>query len=166
MAVASVQLSHPEPFDFTNPSEWPRWIRRFERFRLASGLEEQSEEYQVNSLLYSMGDAADDILGVLPLTAGNKKKYDVVKAAFEQYCMGKHNVIFERAQFNMRCQQEGESAETFITAVHKLAENCSFGVLKDELIRDRIVVGIKDRRLSEQLQMDSELTLAKAIQKV
>ncbi|KAI2648260.1 hypothetical protein H4Q32_018307 [Labeo rohita] len=84
----------------------------------------------------------------------------------EQHFIGKHNVIFERAQFNLRCQQEGESAETFITDVHKLAEHCSFGVLKDELIRDRIVVGIKDRKLSEQLQMDSELTLAKAIQKV
>lgn len=28
------------------------------------------------------------------------------------------------------------------------------------------MVGIKDRRLSEELQMDSELTLVKAIQKV
>lgn len=31
----------------------------------------------------------------------------------------------------MSYQQEGESAEAFITAVHKLAEHCSFGVLKD-----------------------------------
>lgn len=87
-----------------------------------------------------------------------------VKTAMEQHFIGKHNVIFERAQFNMRCQQEGESSEAFITEVHKLAEHCIFGVLKEELIRDRIVVGIKDRKLSEKLQMDSELTLAKAIQ--
>lgn len=91
-----------------------------------------------------MGDAADDILSVLPMTAADKKKYSSVKTAMEQHFIGKHNVIFERAQFNLRCQQEGESAETFITDVHKLAEHCSFEVLKDELIRDRIVVGIKD----------------------
>ena len=156
MAMASVQISHPEPFDFSNPSEWPRWIRRFERFRVASGLKEREEEYQVNSLLYAMGDAADDILAVLPLSDEDKKKYDTVVAAFAQHCVGKHNVIFERAQFNMRYQQDGESAEAFITAVHKLAEHCSYGALKEELIRDRIVVGIKDRRLSEQLQMDSD----------
>ncbi len=77
-----------------------------------------------------------------------------------------NNVIFERAQFNSRRQHDGETVEAYITAVHKLAENCGFGLLKEELIRDRIVVGIRDKRLSEQLQMDSDLTLAKAIQKV
>ena len=54
--------------------------------------------------------------------------------------------------------------EAYITTVHKLAENCGFGALKEELIRDGIVVGIRDKRLSERLQMDSDLTLAKAIQ--
>ena len=56
--------------------------------------------------------------------------------------------------------------EAYITAVHKLAENCGFGVLKEELMRNIIVVGIRDKRLSEQLQMDFDLTLAKAIQKI
>ncbi|KAK7930380.1 hypothetical protein WMY93_006775 [Mugilogobius chulae] len=164
--ATTVQITPPETFDFSRPAEWPKWIRRFERFRIATALDNKPEEYQVNSLLYAMGDAADDVLAVLPLTEENKKNYAAVKTAFEQHYVGKYNVIFERAQFNNRRQQDGESAESFITAVHKLAENCGFGVLKEELIRDRVVVGIKDKRLSEQLQMDSELTLAKAIQKV
>ena len=46
-----------------------------------------------------------------------------------------------------------------------LAEYCEFGTLRDDLIRDRIVVGIKDKKLSEQLQLDSKLTLEKAITK-
>ncbi|KAG7482509.1 hypothetical protein JOB18_022706 [Solea senegalensis] len=161
-AIATrVQITPPETFNFSYPSEWPKWIRRFERFRIATALDSKPEEYQVNSLLYAMGDAADDVLAVLPLASADyKKKYDTVKTAFEQHYVGKHNVIFERAQFNSRRQQDGESAESFITSVHKLAENCGFGVLKEELVRDRIVVGIRDKRLSEQLQMDSELTLA------
>ena len=56
--------------------------------------------------------------------------------------------------------------EAYITAVHKLSEKSGFGALKEVLIRDRIVVGIRDKKISEQLQMDSDLTLAKAIQKV
>lgn len=39
-------------------------------------------------------------------------------------------------------------------------------MLNEKLIRERIIFGIRDKRLSEQLQMDSELTLAKAIHKV
>jgi len=41
--AATYQISQSESFDFTNPEEWPKWLRRFERFRQASGLTEKSE---------------------------------------------------------------------------------------------------------------------------
>ena len=59
----------------------------------------------------------------------------------------------------------GESADSFITALHCLAEHCGYGTLHDEMVRDRLVVGLRDKRLSEQLQMDPELTLEKAVTK-
>ena len=68
---------------------------------------------------------------------------------FDTFFKVRKNFIFERARFNQRCQTEGESVEQFITTVYSLAENCEFGVLTDELIRDRIVVGISDNALSE-----------------
>ena len=52
--------------------------------------------------------------------------------------------------------------EQFITSLYSLAELCEFGALKDELIRDRIVVGIRDKALSEWMQVDPNLTLDKA----
>ena len=76
--------------------------------------------------------------------------------------LSQKNVIFERAHFNKRKQEKGESIELFITDVHQLAESCEFGTLKNELIRDRIVVGIQDNTLSEGLQMEPNLTLVKA----
>ncbi|GBO05870.1 hypothetical protein AVEN_44979-1 [Araneus ventricosus] len=76
------------------------------------------------------------------------------------------NTIFERAQFNKRVQLDGESVNTFITALYTLSEHCEYGVLHDELIRDRIVVGIRDKNLSEKLQLDADLTLAKVIERV
>ena len=36
----------------------------------------------------------------------------------------------------------------------------------DKMIRDRIVVGIRDVKLSEKLQLDAELTLSKAVTQV
>jgi hypothetical protein len=54
----------------------------------------------------------------------------------------------------------------FITDLYKLAEHCDFQGLKHELIRDRIVVGIKNRRLSERLQLDAKLTLETATRQV
>ena len=38
-----------------------------------------------------------------------------------------------------------------------MAENCEFGNMKDELIHDRIVVGIREDSFSKCLQMEAEL---------
>ena len=71
-------------------------------------------------------------------------------------------MIFERAHFNRHIQQEGESAGDYITALHQLADTCEYGVIKAEMIRDRLVVGIRDESLSERLQMEADLDLEKA----
>ena len=42
------------------------------------------------------------------------------------------------------------SIDDFITGLFRLAENCSYGTLHDELVRDRIVVGILDKAQSEK----------------
>ena len=120
----------------------------------------------MNSLVYTIGDKADNILNTLGLTEADRKKYKTVRDAFDKYFICKYNVLYEQARFNKRCQEPGESAETFISAVYKLAENCQCGGLQEETIRDRLVVGIRLHGLSDSLQMDSELTLAKAVQKI
>ena len=53
--------------------------------------------------------------------------------------------------------------DSFITALHCLAEHCGYGELDDEMIRDHFVVGLCDASLSKRLQMDADLTLEKAI---
>ena len=59
-----------------------------------------------------------------------------------------------------------QSVEQFVTSLYSLAENCSNGDFKEEMIHDRIVVGIRDQGLSERLQMDKKLTLEDAKRKV
>ncbi|XP_045072080.1 zinc finger protein 585A-like isoform X2 [Coregonus clupeaformis] len=78
----------------------------------------------------------------------------------------RRNVILERTKFNQRQQEAGETADDFITALHCLSEHCSYGALLSEMIRDRLVAGLRDRRLSKQLQMDPELTLDKAVARI
>ena len=163
--AALYQVAPPEPFTFSRPEEWTRWSRRFERFRQASGLKEKDDEAQVNTLIYSMGDEADDILRSFGLSEPDSKKYDVVLAKFEAHFIKRRNVIFERAKFNMR-KQEGEPVDAFITALYGLAEHCGYGNLHDEMVRDRIVVCIRNAALSEKLQLDADLTLEKAVTQV
>ena len=162
-AMASYQISPPDKFNFREPDKWPSWIRRFQRFSQASGLTEKGEESQVNALIYCMGPEADNIMASLGLSEDDSKKIETVKAKFEAHFIKKTNVVFERAKFNTRKQEEGEAVDSFITSLYKLSEHCAYGNLRDELIRDRVVIGVRDKKLSMKHQMEESLTLGKAI---
>ena len=159
--VTNFQVTPLEKFSF-KPEEWPKWIQRFERFHKATGLDKQSDKNQVNTLIYTMGEQADDIFISFEFTAEQEEIYEEVKERFENHFIVKRNVIFERAKFNSRNQLAGESVDSFITDLYGLARHCNFGTLKEELIRDCIAVGLQNRKLSEKLQLDSNLTMEKA----
>ena len=129
---------------------------------MALGLSEQGDEAQVNTLIliYAMGDEGDDILRSFAISADDRMVYETVKGKFDEHFVPRMNVIFERAKFNMRRQEEGESVDTYITALYSLAEHCDYGALHNEMVRDRIVVGIRNRALSERMQLDAKLTPA------
>ena len=154
-------LQPPTPFNFSKPEAWTKWKRQFEQYRFASGLADETGARQASALLYCLGEGAEDVLDTTGISDRDKNKYEVVLAKFDAHFAVTKNVIFERARFNKRKQEKGESIELFITDVHQFAESCEFGTLKNELIRDRIVVGIQDT-LSERLQMEPNLTLDKA----
>ena len=65
-----------------------------------SELSKQKEEYQINTLVYTMGDAAEDILRSFSLSDEQLKSYKTVLTKFHGYFVKKRNVIFERAKFN------------------------------------------------------------------
>ncbi len=54
----------------------------------------------------------------------------------------------------------------FITAVHKLAENCRYGVIQKEIIRDRLVAGIRDHGLSEKAKLNPRFKLQVYLKKL
>ena len=149
--MAMVNLQPPAPFCFQKTDEWPEWKRHFKQYRLASGLADLGEEQQVSTLLYCLGEDAEDVLDTTKITSENRKKYSKVVDAFDDHFKVRKNLIFEQVHFNRRNQLPNESVEQFITEIHRLGDNCEYGEMKEELIRDRLVVGIRDHALSEHL---------------
>lgn len=130
--MSTFQVQPPDKFEFGKPEEWLRWSRRFEQYRQASGLEGHPGEKQVSTLIYAMGDKAEDILRSLKLSEEDQKQYQPVKDGFDRHFIKRRNVIYERAKFNMRRQEEGETVDEFITSLYRLSEYCSYGELSDE----------------------------------
>ena len=68
----------------------------------------------------------------------------------------------ERAKFHLRQQAEGETVEQYVRALYELAANCKFPDVEDA-IRDRLVLGLRDKDVSQKLQLEPELKLRDAI---
>ena len=83
-SFTTYQVTPSSKFSF-KAVDWTRWIRRFERFRMATELDKKDEGKQVNTLIYTMGDEADDILLSFNLSPEDLQRYDVVKNRFENH---------------------------------------------------------------------------------
>ncbi|UYV79328.1 K02A2.6-like, partial [Cordylochernes scorpioides] len=161
------QIQPPETFDFSTPNEWPKWRKRFERYFVVSGMKKKEEADKIDLFMYLMGDRADDIFRTFKFEKEEEAtKIDSVLKAFDSHFCVRKNIIYERAKFNSRIQEDREPVDEFITSLYKLADSCEFEGLHEQLIRDRIVVGVRDKALSERMQLDSELTLEKAVKMV
>ena len=92
-----------------------------------------------------------------------RRTTDELKTAFKNYCELRKNLTFERHKFNTRTQIEGETIDQYVTVLRTLASTCQYNDLKDGLIRDRIVCGIRNEALREHLLRIADLSLEKAI---
>ena len=139
--------SPPDAFNLCNPDDWPHWRRRFQQFREASGLAEaMASNWSAPSS--TVWDKKQKLFSH-PLTqhrtiAGTTTAYSENLTSSSK----SEKTWSMSAQFNRRNQQSGELAEQYIMALYCLAENCNYGDFKDEMIRDHLVVGIRDTALS------------------
>ena len=98
-----------------------------------------------------MGRECYDVLRHLSMEEGDRKKPMVILDKLQEHFTPKKNTIYERFVFGNSQQRPGQSAEEFIAELRRLASSCNFGQLRDELIRDRLVIGIADKIVQAQM---------------
>ena len=82
---------------------------------------------------------------------------------FEEFCFGEMNETYESYLFYMISQDVGESVESYIATLRKMAKTCNFGQVEDRLIRDRVVMGIRDEAFRSKLLQIRQLDLKMCI---
>ncbi|XP_049514083.1 uncharacterized protein LOC125941160 [Dermacentor silvarum] len=159
------QLRPPPAFDFDKPSSWPTWLLQYEDYSFATGLYAAPTEVQVRSMLYCMGPQARVVLASTTLGDADLKDVVTVKKAFNDHFVHPPNELYESARFHRRTQQPGESADAFYTALRTMVKRCNYSSpdIQERLVRDRFLVGLLDRKLSDQLCRNQRLTLHEAL---
>ena len=85
--------------------------------------------------------------------ATNADKEDSAKILekFEYYCIREANETYGHYRFTTRAQESGESIDTYLSSLRALAKTCNYETLEDILIRDRMVIDIRDEGTRKKL---------------
>lgn len=152
-------------FNGTNvDAAWKKFKAQFRIYALAKGYGAKQAEEQVANMLVLMGAESVPIYEQFVFPSSTPSLEDV-KKAFDEYFEPVKNIIFERVKFNRLTQESTQTIHQYITAVQSQADLCDYGTMKSELIRDRIVVGVRDTKLQEYLIDVDKLDMAMCIQK-
>ena len=108
-------------------------------------------------------DALEIHTGLTFPSEDDRQNIDKGLELWQNYCIGKTTVIYERYRFNNRLQESDDSIDAYTTALRTLAETCEFGSLKEDLIPDRLVCDIRDNSLRKKLLQEPKLTLDKCL---
>lgn len=143
---------------------WKKWKQSLELYMIASGANDREERVKVALLLHIIGEEALDLYNTFDLTEQEKNSYAAILQKFENYCVPRANTSVEAYKFNNRVQGPDESFDNFVSDLRKISSMCDFGNLRDRLIMDRIVQGVKDHQVKLRLLAEQNLTLARAVE--
>ena len=168
MTLPPMNLPPPKPLvvDDNLASNWKQWKKKFGKgmkLRLELTSRRILFEYQ-HCFQSSARRPSKRLIRLLGVRARTKTVLQTFLAKFDEYCEPRTQVIYERYRFNNRKQEPGESISTYVTELRVIAKNCAHDeITPDEILRDRLVLGVRDEKVRERLLRVNDLSLSKAI---
>ena len=167
-------IQPPKQLDFESENlsnQWKKWESHLKVYLTATEKDGKGDTIKTSILLACIGDKGREIYETFQF--GAKENDDdpepsmvfasVVKK-FKEYCNPRKNVTILRYKFFTCKQLENQTFDDFVTKLKLLAQDCEFGNLRDSLIKDVILIGVKDEKLRERLMREATLDLEKAVQ--
>lgn len=175
MAGAFKSSIPPQLIIGTNAAEcWKVFRQRVEIHLKATKSNNEDDEIKIAILLDIGGEQAISIFNTLKfdkikVKVGDEEVekdeseiFEKVLEKFELYFNPRRNIVYERYKFLQRGQHENEAFDAFLADILKLVKSCEYMDEQNQL-RDRIVLGVQNKRLQAELLDKDQLTFEKAV---
>ena len=140
------------------PAAWQAF-REHVTFMFDGPLSDSQEAQKCNYLMLWIGAKGREVYKTFDMTNDQKKVLGEYYRRFEAHVKPKTNRVYARYKFQSRVQAPDETFETFMTDLKLQARDCGFRD-PDEMVRDRIVFGVKSSHVREKLiDKGSDLSL-------
>lgn len=126
-------------------------------------LKSKTEAEKCAFLMIWVGDKGRNIFATWNLEEDDRNKLSVHYEKFEEYVKPRTNVICNKYRFQTRIQADTETFDQFVTELKLMVRDCNYE-RHEEMVQDRIVIGVKSHKIREKLiNVGSDLTLQKAL---
>lgn len=150
--------------EFNAESEdWVSYTERLIQYFVANSIPEDGDTRRA-ILLSSCGVSTYQL--IRNLVAPGKptdKSFTEIVALVKDHHQPRPSTIVQRFNFHTRTQKPGESISVFVAQLRKLSEFCDFKDTLEDMLRDRLVCGCKDKRLQCKLLAEKDLTFTQAL---
>ena len=170
MAGSLCKPPDPVSFDGNAARNWQEFEEQLKWFIEGSECGEKSDAVKIGIMLTHAGKYAREIYKTLQwVEDGDKMKFDKVQKAFRDYCQPRKNVLYERHKFWNLQQDKGETVDAYITRLRLQADYCDYdkegwpAAVKNEMVRDKFVFGLRDDNLKERLLCEADISLGKIV---
>ena len=126
-------------------------------------MKSSGESEKCKAVLYIIGEEGRKIFNTWSIPDGEREKVQPLLTRSREYCTPRNNITLERYKFNTRVQKPDETVDQFVVDLRQMAKTCDYGVLEEDMVRDRIVVGIYSTTMKERLLRESDLTFKTAL---
>ena len=128
--------------------EWRLWKEMYADYAIITKLDKESKEFQRAVFLNAAGPLARKVYNTFTFSdQEDKNDVALLMKKFDAHIIGELNETYERYVFNKREQLPDESFDEYLAALRNLAKTCTFcDCMSKTLLRDRIVIGIRDPR--------------------
>lgn len=144
---------------------WRRFKQNYDIFEEAAGIKTQTEKKRIASFLNTIGEDALELFNGFDLSDKDRQCYAKIQNAFEKHCTTKKRIVYQRFNFFARSQSVGETLNSYLADLRKMAAACEFKDQETSLIRDQFLSGISDKALqADLLLLEDDLNFDKIIE--
>ena len=150
--------------EFDSASEdWLAYMERLDQYFIANGVDDAGKQRAI--LLSGCGALTYKLIKCLiapekPAEKTFKQLLEIVLKHFDPVPA----ITVQRYKFNVRMRQPGENVATFLSELRLLATKCDFGNSLEDMLHDRIVIGVNDSNIQRRLLAEPNLTLKRALE--
>ena len=142
--------------------DWVEYTERLEQFFLANEIDDATQKKAI--LLSSCGSKTYSLFrNLLAPVAPSAKTYAELVTVMKEHKIPKPSIILERFKFFKRDRENSESIATYISELRKLTRECDFGTTLEDMLRDRLVCGIRNDKIQQRLLSQTTLSFAQAV---